>query len=84
MAADETKWVPNLEGSIVEITFFDVSRIEQCEVISARRRAGTLWVSIGGIDAFIPRTAIRDVLVAEREVEHHPATGRGGAEPSWS
>ena len=47
------------EGQQVSVALADGSRIDDCSLVSAGRgRAGTMWVFVNGIDAFIHLTDV--------------------------
>ena len=51
----------SLEGRHVSVTLRDGSRLDDCQVVSARRSgAQTVWLFVDGIDVFLPVAAIVD------------------------
>lgn len=77
MTEDNTA-LKDLEGSVVDVRLRDGSRLSPCELVSARRRAGTIWLCIGGLNAFIPTMDVADVaLAAPPSVATPECTGSG-------
>jgi hypothetical protein len=54
-----------LEGREVNLALADGSRLDGAMLISAGRgHSGSVWVYAGGIDVFLPRSAITDAWEA--------------------
>lgn len=53
--------ISRLEGMQVGIALRDGSRIDDATLVSARTvRTGTLWLVSGGVDVFVPASAVVD------------------------
>lgn len=59
MTAHQYRVLRTFEGQRVHLALVDGSRIDDCELVSARRR--TVWVYTNGEDLFVPRDKVVDV-----------------------
>ncbi len=49
-----------LQGCLVGLALTTGDRIDECHLVSSRKRVGSVWIYANGEDAFIPVEAIRD------------------------
>jgi hypothetical protein len=59
-----TSLIGHLEGRRVSLSLVDGSRIDDCELVSARHGAPTVWLFVNGGDIFVPVTEITDAWEA--------------------
>lgn len=59
MTAHQYRVLRTFEGQRVHLALVDGSRIDDCELVSARSR--TVWVYTNGEDVFVPRDKVVDV-----------------------
>ena len=53
------------EGRQVSVALADGSRIDDCQLVSAGRSAGTLWLFTNGVDLFVALDDVTAVWEAE-------------------
>ena len=56
--------IGHLEGRRVSLALIDGSRLDDCELVSARHGRHTLWLFINGADVFIPMAQVTDAWEA--------------------
>lgn len=59
-----TSLIGHLEGRRVSLSLSDGSRIDDCELVSARQSAPTVWLFVNGDDVFVPVIDITDAWEA--------------------
>jgi hypothetical protein len=56
--------IGHLEGRRVSLALTDGSRLDDCELVSARHGRATLWLFINGSDVFVPVRQVTDAWEA--------------------
>lgn len=59
-----TSLIGHLEGRHVNVALHDGSRLDDCELVSARHGTNTLWLFVNGGDVFVPVSDITDAWEA--------------------
>ncbi len=59
-----TRLIGHLEGRRVCLALADGSRVDDCELVSATRGTGILWIFVNGDDIFVPVADVTDAWEA--------------------